>query len=311
MARLLVTLLGALWLSAAPAALSGPEYVPVRVFSGAHKSFTDFESMLADIARADVVFVGEQHDDANTHRLELQLLEGLARRRGEIVLALEMFERDVQEPLAHFAMGHLGEAEFLQDARPWPQYAADYKPLVDYAIARNWSLVAANVPRRIAADVSASGLDVLKSKTEAEKAYFAKDVRCPTNDAYFKRFSEAMAPSGHSAGAPGAPAEPLDPAAVQRFYFAQCLKDETMGESIAQAYAAGTIGGKRPLVISINGAFHSDFRQGIADRTLRRLPDKRLLVLSIEPVDDLDTLAPGDVRKRADYLVYTVGAKKP
>ena len=29
---------------------------------------------------ADVVFVGEQHDDPNTHRLELAVLEGLARR---------------------------------------------------------------------------------------------------------------------------------------------------------------------------------------------------------------------------------------
>ncbi len=45
-------------------------YVPERVFDTRRRTFTDFEAMLADLARADVVLVGEQHDDPNTHRLE-------------------------------------------------------------------------------------------------------------------------------------------------------------------------------------------------------------------------------------------------
>ena len=51
-------------------------YVPQRVFDTRQKGYGDFESMLADLARADAVFVGEQHDDPNTHRLELAILEG-------------------------------------------------------------------------------------------------------------------------------------------------------------------------------------------------------------------------------------------
>ncbi len=51
--------------------------------------------MLADVVSADVIFVGEQHDDVNTHRLELAVLEGLARRRDNVIVSLEMFERDV------------------------------------------------------------------------------------------------------------------------------------------------------------------------------------------------------------------------
>ena len=47
----------------------------------------------------DVAFVGEHHDSVAGHRLELHILEGLARRRGEIVLAMEMFSRDAQETL--------------------------------------------------------------------------------------------------------------------------------------------------------------------------------------------------------------------
>ena len=57
----------------------------------------------------------------------------------------------------------------------------------------------------------------------------------------------------------------------------------------------------------MNGAFHSDFGAGTAERTRRRLAGKTVTIVSILPVSDLDTLAPaGDDLKRADFLVYTV-----
>jgi uncharacterized iron-regulated protein len=287
----------------APVALAAQSgYLPQRVYDTDHKRFVDFESMLADLMKADVVFVGEQHDDPNTHRLELAILEGLGRRRGGVIVSLEMFERDVQEPLEHYLMGHSTEEEFLKVSRPWPRYATDYKPLVEFAISRDWHVVAANVPRPIASDVSKSGFGALDSRPEAERKWFARDRQCPTDDDYFKRFGQAM----HEH--PGAPAasEAAKRQMTERFYFSQCLKDETMAESIAQAHAAASAGGQRPLVVHFNGAFHSDFGQGTAARAKRRLPGKRIVVLSVLPVKDLDGLSPnGDARKRGDYLVYT------
>ena len=38
-------------------------YVPHRVYDTKKKRFTDFEAMTADLARANVIFFGEQHDD--------------------------------------------------------------------------------------------------------------------------------------------------------------------------------------------------------------------------------------------------------
>src|SRR5437867_1595945 len=46
-----------------------PSYVPHRVYDAKEKRFTDFEAMVADLSRADIVFIGEQHDDPSTHRL--------------------------------------------------------------------------------------------------------------------------------------------------------------------------------------------------------------------------------------------------
>jgi len=282
--------------------LAGQSYVPNRVYDTAKGAFTDFETMMASLVWSDVVLVGEQHDDPNTHRLELAVLEGLARRNRSVIVSMEMFERDVQEPLDHFQMGHVSEEEFLKASRPWPRYATDYKPLVDFAVARNWPVVAANVPRPLAAEVAKGGLDALGLKSGDERRLFARDLSCATTDPYFARFVEAM--GGHPAAGAGA-----DEAARtnERYFQAQCLKDETMAESIAQALttAAST---NKAMVVHYNGAFHTDYGQGTAERVRRRLPGKRVVALTIVPMNTVDRLSPdADTRRLAEFVVYTIG----
>jgi uncharacterized iron-regulated protein len=281
-------------------------YVPQRVYDTAKGNFTDFESMLAGVATADVIFVGEQHDDVNTHRLELAVLEGLARRRGDVIVSLEMFERDARDSLAKYVAGQLPEDEFLKVSRPWPRYRTDYKPLVDFAVAKGWPVVAANVPRPLASEVSKLGWTALESRAGDDRALFARDLKCPTDDDYFKRFGEAMGQHPGDANQTVAQKREM----MERFYFAQCLKDETMAESIADAYAAKATGGAKPLVVHFNGAFHSDFAAGTAARAVRRLPGKRVVVITMVPLGSLDALSvEKKERRRANYLVYTVRVK--
>jgi uncharacterized iron-regulated protein len=294
-----------LWLAqaAAPHAAVVSSYVPERVYDSDRKRFTDFEAMLADAARADVLFVGEQHDDPNTHRLELAILLGLARRRGNVALALEMFERDVQGLVTEYAAGTAAEEAFLKGSRPWPRYATDYRPLVEFAKTHGWPIVASNVPRRLASTVAKGGLAALRS-ADGDASLYAAEQRCPDDD-YFDRFAETMT----SHPAPGT--EKMSPAdqraMVQRFYESQCLKDETMAESVVRARETGA-----PLVVHVNGSFHSDFGDGAAERVRRRLPRARVLVVSILPVENLDTLKPSKQdRKRADFLVYTLNKPHP
>ena len=285
--------------------LAAQSYVPHRVFNTATGTFGDFESMAAALAKADVVFVGEQHDDPNTHRLELAILESLARRGRRAVVSLEMFERDVQEPLEHFLMGHTDEAEFLKSSRPWPRYATDYKPLVDFAVSRQWPVVAANVPRPIASEVAKGGLDVLKGKSESDRRLFAADLKCPAEGEYFRRFGEAMG-SHPAADASGDEARRT----LERYYASQCVKDETMAESIAQTFAATRAAAGAPVIVHYNGAFHSDYRLGTAERTVRRLPTAKVIVISVKPVADLDDITvTREEEKVGDFIVYTVRMK--
>jgi uncharacterized iron-regulated protein len=260
----------------------------------------DFESLTAALARADVVYLGEQHDDDATHRLQRAVLEGVARRReGPVVLSLEMFERDVQGPLSAYLAGSLDEAAFLAASRPWPNYADHYRPLVEFARARNWPVIAANIPRPMARAVARRGLGALDSLNASEsRTWAAATLSCPRDELH-RRFAATMEGMGSHGGA--AMSADSTEAMIWRLYLAQCAKDETMGESIATAARA-----HQTLVIHANGAFHSDYRLGTAERARQRLPGAKHVVVSFVPVDDLDAADGKSLRKVGDYVVFTL-----
>lgn len=286
--------------------LQTPAYVPQRVYDTRQQAFVDFEVLLAGVADADVIFVGEMHDDPNTHRLEAALLDGLQRRKRAPVVSLEMFERDAQPALDAYLAGRISEEEMLKGSRPWPRYATDYRPLVEHAKAARWPVIAANVPRAIAQKVAKAGKDAIAQLTNEERAHTARDLQCPL-DTYFDRFAESM--SGHPM--PNQSADEKK-AMAERYYWSQCVKDETMAEAIATAVQRNVAAESKGPVVHYNGAFHSDFGLGTAERTRRRLPGKRTIVISMLPVADLDKLQPaGEDLRRADYLVYTDIAKTP
>jgi uncharacterized iron-regulated protein len=272
-----------------------------RVVQSSSLTLIPFDELVATASMADVVFVGEQHDDPETHFAEFALLEEIGRRRSRVVLSLEMFERDVQPMLDDYLAGRMSETEFLAKARPWDRYVTDYRPLVVLARARGWPVIASNIPRPIASAVSRQGLAVLDTLPAAPRSWVARDISCP-HDAYYARFAEEM--KGHSAG--GGPPTASDPAQMQamtdRFYEAQCVKDETMGESIARALARA---GDDAIVVHVDGAFHSDFREGTVARTLRRSPTIHSLVITAIPTSDPSNASIDDNVRRADYLIFT------
>jgi uncharacterized iron-regulated protein len=281
-----------------------PGYVPERVYDTRRGAFSDFEVMLADVAAADVVLVGEQHDDPNTHRLEAAILEGLSRRRAAATVSLEMFERDVQGAVDAYLASRTDEPAFLAASRPWPRYATDYKPLVDLAIASRWPVVAANVPRKYASMVAKSGLSALDSLPPAERAHIAREIQCPL-DGYFDRFAETM----NSHPMPGADkqTDAERRATSERYYFAQCIKDETMAESIVRARDVW----RGWMVVHYTGAFHSDHRLGTVERLERRMPGARIAVVSIVPVPDPANVDAAEAAGRGDYVVFVPAPAAP
>ena len=271
-------------------------YTAHRVYDVANARFTDFEAFSAHAAGADVVFFGEQHGLAPGHRMQHALLETLA-RRGGATLSLEMFERDVAPLVDAYVAGSATSAQLASGARPWPRYASDYQPTVDFARGMGWRVVAANVPRAVASLVARAGLGGLDSLNAATRAHAAAELRCP-EDAYRTRFIEEM--RKHPMGPPGSPEE--EAAREQRYYESQCVKDETMAESIVRALEAGVT---RP-VVHLTGAFHSDHGDGIPARVLRRAPGTTITSVTVIPVADLDAIDVTAHTARASYLLFVL-----
>lgn len=303
--------IGALLLLSTACASSGgrPVTVPqsaaaIRVYDSKAGQFISFTQLIDAISTKDVVFFGEQHDDPATHAAEHAVLAALGAKRGEVTVTLEMFERDVQPLLNQYLIGTISEKNFLDGSRPWDRYATDYRPMVELAHVHGWDVIAANVPRRIASAVAKKGLAVLDTMSKTERAYAAAENICP-KDAYYDKFAETM--KGHSAG--GGPPTAGDAAAMASmtdlFYQAQCVKDETMGESIANALVRNP--GR--LVFQVDGAFHSDFSLGTAARVLRRVPTAKIVVLTGVPVADLAKANGKAEAERAEYIIFTRAAK--
>jgi hypothetical protein len=78
-----------------------------------------------------------------------------------------------------------------------------------------------------------------------------------------------------------------------------------MAESIAAAFAKQE--GRPGVIVHVTGAFHSDFGAGTGERVRRRLLGRRVAIVSLVPLENLDDITlVGDDLTRADYLVYTV-----
>ena len=227
----------------------------------------DLAAVVEAVAKQDVVFLGEEHDNTAGHEFQMQMVEALHKKRPDLVLSLEMFERDVQGVLNDYLLGRLTEADFLERSRPWSNYQKHYRPLVEYARQHKLDVIAGNIPRHVARLVSQGNTPPLE-----DNRWMPRLTSSP-RDAYWERFNETM--KGHAGTVE---AEEMD-----RYYRSQCLKDDTMAESIADYLAQHHH--RQPLVVHLCGKFHSDFGQGTAWRLLSRKPLLSLSVVSMEVGD--------------------------
>jgi uncharacterized iron-regulated protein len=292
------TLLAATLSSLSPFAVAqAPRPLPdlvaaTRIHDTAADSPLEWPELLDRLAKVDVVFLGETHVDDTTHRVELHVLEGLlARKAGKVVLSLEMFERDVQPALDDYLAGRIDEPRFLQQARPWNNYATAYRPLVETAKRAGIPVVAANFPgslrRKLGGGDARAAIEALPP---GQRALIPSEV-LPASAAYWERVDRAV--RGHMGFTGGGTPE-------ERRYETQNLWDNAMGDNVAKARAAHP----DAVVLHIAGGFHVAYRDGTVAQFATRSPDSRFAVVSIAPALELHGVRPDRDRDQADFLVY-------
>lgn len=221
-----------------------------------------------------VVMVGELHGNPGAHLAQLEALKFMAAKGGKLALSTEQFERDVQEHLDAYLAGEITEEEFLEKSRPWPNYA-DYRPLVEFCKANKIPVLAGNIPRRLASRVFKEGVEVIETFSDEEKSWTAAELKAEPG-AYKDKFMGLMGGmGGHSDS-------------LERMYAAQCIKDDTMAESLANWLKANPEG----RVLHINGAFHSAGGLGVPEKLQGMMPDVKIGLITC--VQDDEKIEPAE-----------------
>ena len=272
-----------------------------RVVEAATGRGLRWRDLAGRLAEANVIFVGEQHDDPETHKLEARLFADVHKKVGSrLTLAMEMIERDGQVGLNDYLAGKIDEAMFSKTVTLWKTYPTDYRAMVEYAKQNRLPLLGSNAPNKYVRLVGQKGISGLESLTPLEKPLVATAITAPAGDTYQKKFYATMQGMGASHG----PA--MDASRLRYIYEAQCLRDDTMAETIVQALEQGRV------VYHVNGSFHSDGALGTAARTLFKRPlGTRVLVVKVVPVGDVKGADLGAFRGEADYLVFVPAPAKP
>lgn len=259
-----------------------PAYV---LYTGNGKK-TSFEKLEEATEGKELILFGEFHDNPISHWLQLELTKELFEENGaKLQLGFEMFEQDQQSLLSDYLTGKLTDKQFQDTMRLWPNYETDYAPLIALAKNNHLYCVASNVQRKYASLLFKKGrtaLDTLSAEVKAQMAPIDFKV-----DTSLSQYREVFSMGGHMGTNMG-----------MNMVESQAFKDATMAQFILAnpGRQDGTVH------VHFNGAFHSDFHQGILWYVQQKNPQIKVLTIS--------TVTQEDVRKldkehlgRADFII--------
>ena len=269
-------------------------YVLVEPVSGVAVSV---ETAAAQLAQADVVFLGESHSHPGNHLAQMAIFRALHQRNGDLALSLEQFERDVQPVLDQYLAGDIGEATLRDLGRAWDNYPVSYRPLVEYAKANGLPVIAAEAPNMVVRCVGRQGPAFLDTMPADKRLWAAAKLHLDDGP-YRDRFIAFATQDGVHGESGGTDDEVSD--AVLRSFAAQVTRDETMADSIVAHIAAHP--GRR--VVHLTGSFHSAAFLGTAERVAWRRPDLTIAVVHpIEVENPARPVVPTDQRGEGTFLL--------
>ena len=224
---------------------------PIFVFAQTEQAFVIYNAkgkkvsiakMTRESIDAQLILFGEFHDNPISHWLELELLKELYNQKGnKLILGFEMFEQDQQAALDRYLNGGITDKQLKDSLRLWLNYSTDYKPLILFAKENKLACIASNVERKYASLLFKSGRLALDTISPLKKSQMA-DLQFPI-DTTLSQYASLNEMAAHMGGG--------------NMLEAQALKDATMAKYILQELRNDN------QIIHYNGAYHSDYYQGI------------------------------------------------
>jgi uncharacterized iron-regulated protein len=241
-----------------------------------------FQQMIEEIKKVTVVFVGELHDSAEHHRLQLDVIKALRTTGAPVAVGLEMFRAESQEDLDRWVSGASTLERFLPVYYDnwriaWPLY----RDIFLYARESKTALVGLNVPQDVTRKVARKGFAALDPEDLKD---LPPDISCNVDPRYMEFIKRAY--SGHD----------IDEQAFVHFCEAQLVWDKSMAWHLIQYLR------KNPSqhMIVLAGAGHA-WKRGVPGQ-VEQLSPKLTYKVILPPI-------PGEIDQKhisigdADYVL--------
>jgi uncharacterized iron-regulated protein len=206
--------------------------------------------LMHEMAKRQVVLLGETHTIAEIHRWQLHVATIIRFIRRNVAVGFEMFPRRVQPVLDEWVAGALSSQEFLDKVdwkNVWGYDAQLYLPLFHFCRQQQVPMLALNCNRPLVTRVGKDGWDAVPEDE--------RDGLTPAAEATIA-YREYLFGLGLNR-APTAPVSAMDPK-LDRFIRAQQTWDRAFACNIARALERSD----PPLVIGIIGRGHLEYGHG-------------------------------------------------
>ncbi len=264
--------------------LTDARWHPPAVVAG--EEHLDFEALVAKLAEARVVMIGEVHDRYDHHLNQLELVCRLHRRHADLAIGLEFFQQPFQGPLDAYLDLRIDTPEMLAQTEYYDRWHYDYRlyaPILEFARGRGIPVLALNAPKEISSKVAKEGISSL---SDAERAQFPAQLDRDL-PGYRERLQAVF--DEHPE---------IQLMSFENFVDAQLVWDESMAERAARYLGAHPDG----HLVVLAGDGHIT-RSGIPARFGRRSGVEAVNLLQGEPKD----FAP----EGADYVLVSETIELP
>ncbi|MEW5848843.1 MAG: ChaN family lipoprotein [Myxococcota bacterium] len=236
-----------------------------RIWDPAMQAWRTGDEVLARLLAADVVLLGETHDNPDHHLLQAAVLDALVRSGRSPSVAWEMMDVDQQATLDGYLRGSNvttdGVGHVVQwEERGWPEWDM-YAPIARVALTAKLSLLAANLPLARVRALIRQGPGALSS---TERAALHLDTPFPPELQAAVEEEMSLSHCGHL------PTEMLPAMAL-----AQRARDAQMAQVIRNA---------KPPVVLISGAGHARTDRGVPFHLRAQSPSLRVVSVAFQEV---------------------------
>ncbi|HEX5747808.1 MAG TPA: ChaN family lipoprotein [Archangium sp.] len=240
-----------------------------RIWDVRQGRFVDEPTLLAELARARFVLLGERHDNPDHHLLQARLVDALTASGRKPTLAFEMLDVEQQPAVDEALAREPGNPDVIARAvawekSGWPDWSL-YRPIFAVGTARGLRIVGANLPRAQVKELVMRGPDALPPETRSR---LGLETPLPEDVAQAMRAEMHESHCGH-----------LPEAMLEPMVLAQRARDAQMADRLSTtASDAGAI--------LITGAGHARTDRGVPAQLARLAPGapvRSLAFLEVSP----------------------------